>query len=670
MTKQNIFLSGKEHNLVSLDNVDLHENVMLLDAGCGYGKTTLILNTSGNDTDNIKFLDMLNEKRMEQGLKPTTYNRILIATSRKSTLEQMVSDIDKQLFNGKGKAAELTNPFRDTSDTKPFESNSVNEEDIPQLTTFAALANRIMKGWFDSSEFDMVVLDEAHSLILDSTFADNNYFLLRWLEQDRTTTKLFMTATPFIWEKFVAENENLAGKFNFKTINQPLPHKYQSDIVNFHYGTTMDKVIENYLMDNVFDIDNKCVAFSSSARGTTKFMLNDTTGRTMALVSKYNDKEINLTPQQQENIMGWELDKSDQHNRTKLFEKLEQGKPITTVDIMNLRESWVEELKKNGMLPNKAILIMATSAYREGISIKDKRLSYMGSEFPDEASLRQAIARGRHNGLNEIFIILNGNFRNKIEKQKEDIDTFLNKYKTLSNEELRQQYSMIHYELQKTPLKNNIERAKIVVEVKHEQPNGTIETTYEINHYLYTYYTYMEYHFAVNDKTGNTKEVDSEGFVVAENSSYYRSVWTGEKLPTWKEYYNNLLAPYSREGKVNFISGKELRKELLTKQVENNNINKAATLEELVKPYLSIKLTSDMKKDIAAAANEIGIMRSKKRAVSWTTIKNELENDLLRTFQLIMPIHPSHQIRLNLAAGPSPLMTLIASMLTHDRVLI
>lgn len=618
------YLSDREMNLITLEGVDILKDVMLLNAGCGYGKTTLILNWN-KDEETLRIYELINAKRKELGLPPTNHSRTLIATSRTAIYEQMVHDIGQRLFNthkdvSSEVRANLTNEEQYEWAVLQGHRN-ILPEDIPQLTTFARLANAIQKGTFVNN-YDMIVVDEAHSLVLDTVFADNNYYVLKWLEQQENMVKLFMTATPDIWTKFVKENKHIGPHFNFKQINPPLPAKYQADSVKFIYGTTLGFMLSYYEQNNVFDEENKCLAFTNTAHGAIKRMVDDSTGRTMALISKYSSGSMEITRQQEDNIRKWDIAPQDNFMREHFLTKLEDSREVKLSEIMAINQSRINKLSKEGVIAEGIAVLIATSAFREGISIKDKKLQYVFSEYLDNANLVQGINRGRHNELKEIVVILNGNFKDNTLRQKADIDEFLCKYQAAQGAE-RTNLLRDRYEEQSKPFIGGLNKAKIVVEVKEQEEDGD-RIRYEINHYLYAYYAYMEFHYLITDELSPIKTIEENGNVV-QIEKWLKYANSGEKLPTWKEYYTSLLAPYSREGIVRFHNDKMLRKAKLALDIEQANQGAMGELETMLQPYLGVELDSTMKQELVEMANNAGMVRSMKKQIGWPTLKSAIE---------------------------------------------
>lgn len=623
------YLSEKQLGLVSLDNVDITNDIMLLSAGCGYGKTTLILNWN-KDKETYQFYKEINKKRAKKGLAPTTRNRTLILVSRKAIYKQMLHDTGRKLFKTEldvesmVKAQLNSNKWEATYDWAIMNGkNDIISEDIPQITTFASFAKALKNGTFENN-YDMIIFDEAHSIVMDLSFAEDNYYILKWLEQDKQTAKLFMTATPDIWLNFVKGDNNIGKQFNFVEINKPLPAKYRADKVEYRYGLSLLFLIKYYKANGSINDNNKCIAFTNSATKAVQTMVEDEEGKTMALISEYSNGKLEITEKYEANIRGWKLAPEDFNYRVQFLEQLKENREVKLTEIMSLNRSRIVKLSKEGLIAEGINLLMATSAYREGISIKDKQLQYVFAEYLDNTNLEQSLNRGRHDELKEIVVILNGQFRDNTMRQIDDMNEFLKQYNAVDNDKEKHALLRERHEQQDKLINGKLERAKIVIAVERKQDNQDI-TTYEINHYLYAYYMYMRFHHAITTELTPVKfDNDNNGnATIIEN--YYKYKLTDEKLPTWKEYYTAVLSPYSREGFVHFKNDKDIREKMLNFEVEQTNRSAISELEQAVENFLNMDIDTNMKKELVEQANAAGLVRSNKKQVGWQTVKKAIE---------------------------------------------
>lgn len=636
------YLGESKHSHLNFDSVDIEKDIMLLDAGCGYGKTTLMLNWEEND-ETVQIYKEVNKKRVAAGLKPTTRGRTLITTSRAAIYEQMVGDINERLFDGKlsdiaikglvradlHSNAAVSNDKVAAVNSFEFKQSGVSIDDIPQITTNAALANSLKRGVFPDDSFDMLVADEAHSMILDITFADTNYYLLRWLESTNYT-KLFMTATPEIWTKYIKKDRLVGGKFNFKVINAHLPAKYQADKVSVKVGIKAITVLEYYKKTNKLDEQNKCLAFLNSATSAIKNMVDDESGSTMALISEHNDNEMKLSEKQLSNIMGWKLGSvADELNRDNIVSQWEKGKRYPYVSLMNINNSRKKKLIEEGKIDVGINAVLATSAYREGISISEDNLAYVISEYTDIANLIQATNRNRRDNLREIIVVINNNFRHQHKTVKDDMEQFLSQYEQTDD---REKFTVMEdrYELQGELINGKTPRARIVVRVE-EVKGFRKEIRYEINEYLYAYFAYMEWHYAVAKELALTDEEKQERADAEKGGAeiaYTQEYESGEQIPSWKEFYSALLSEYSREGKVEFDEYEQVEAmRAINREVGRieSNENIIVKVGVVIQPFLNVVLGAEEKKQLVEVLNDSGLRRAQGKAFAWTSARRAIE---------------------------------------------
>ena len=300
----------------------------LITESCGYGKTYWVEHSMVDEINHIA--DSWNDLR-----EFTRYEKkdILFITTRRSILDQqlkygeVVSAIEEDfLNNGLSWIEERPSKVR--------------------IITTSKLGSLYKDGKVEKM-FPIVVVDELHSLFLDTMFAEESYHCIEcikrfWYE----TIKVGLTATPQMLFNYIDIGQDL-----FYLLDEvPLIPKYSCD--NTVYLRTY---IENAVKTVNPTPTEKVLVYCSSARKAIEMAEKREDGA--YLISKYS-KYTSAVEKQQE-LYNYIVEKNE--------------------------------------LPNDVNILFMTSAYREGVEIKDENITTIIIEASDDITISQFVGRVRGN---------------------------------------------------------------------------------------------------------------------------------------------------------------------------------------------------------------------------------------------------------------------------------
>ena len=257
--------------------------------------------------------------------------------------------VENKLYTGRNRVLEITSRKIKKDETtfsflEEWEDRDINHLfDKGILNDFAIMTNaglatslkrfQSISSFLEVLElFDYIVIDEAHSLIEDSSFSDSSFYIWEIIIRLKSPKIIFMSATLDI-----AFSEKLKEE-NFKKI----------DLSKKCMFVWPKKIIFiNKLDAEVFlggyDKDRKAIYFSTSAGSIAKKLL--------PTFKKTNVKEGDVVA-----IVG--------EGSHKKFED---------VDLKAMKEC-TESIVSSGFLPDNVKILFTTSKLKEGINIKDKRV--------------------------------------------------------------------------------------------------------------------------------------------------------------------------------------------------------------------------------------------------------------------------------------------------------
>lgn len=224
--------------------------------------------------------------------------------------------------------------------------------------------------------FDMIVIDEAHSLVTDATYQSspfytyeliNHYLSLCNSSNPPTNCKhlILMTGTPKPVEKikFVKISKELTIEHNLLDICRNITPKTIAFI---------DKKNIGFIINNIIKTKNKLIYFSNHILTPKKVREVYLVGNTKFAVS---------------------------------FSDITKRKKLDKDDI-KIMEDTEESLRTTGYLPEDIQLFFTTSRNKEGINIENKDIKYMIIETHNQTDIVQMAGRIR-NGIDYVFIVNN-----------------------------------------------------------------------------------------------------------------------------------------------------------------------------------------------------------------------------------------------------------------------
>lgn len=169
-------------------------DLILINAGTGAGKTYFIKNELNTYCRN-------------------NWKNILLLTNRDTLKEQVKHDI--------GDFSNIT------------------------VMNYQAIETLIIKGVLDLSNFNYVVMDEAHYFFTDSAFNRKTDLFFKRMVENKTVIKVLMTATPNLLKYYLDEN-NIEMDYNYQ-VNKN--YGYLNKIVCFKNYEAIDSIIEDIPQD-------------------------------------------------------------------------------------------------------------------------------------------------------------------------------------------------------------------------------------------------------------------------------------------------------------------------------------------------------------------------------------------------------------------------------------
>ena len=353
--------------------------------------------------------------------------------------------------------------------------------------------------------FPIVVIDELHSLFLDTMFAEDSYSCIQCiLHFWKDTIKIGLTATPDLLLNYIDPE----GKMFYMLDSNDLLPKYNANEViycNYTYLKSSLKLIEPRE-------DNKAIVYCASAR--TAITLAEKNAKAAYLISNYN-KDV---------------------------EAVEKQQPVYKYII------------ENAKLPEDVDILFMTSAYREGVEIKDSAVKNIIIDASDEITISQFIGRIRAD-LDKVIINTNQNQYDRIMKIAEEYEVI----KNYSLEDMAEYYGAQKVKLEKQ------ENVTLFI----QKVNGK----HELNRFIEPVQKYL-----------------LDCYIHANNRGRSQIIKNGDRdLTSSKNWFDGYLGKYSKSP-IRGVVGKE-------------DIQKESANWDVVRSYLGKRLSSADKKELAAAVN-------------------------------------------------------------------
>lgn len=473
----------------------------LITESCGYGKTHWVEHELIDEINEAAFVwNELKEFRH--------YERkdILFITTRRSILDQQV------------KYGEVVNALDEDFSTSELNWNEERPNKVRIITT--SRLGRLYKENKIEKMFPIVVVDELHSLFLDTMFAEDSYSAIECIfnEFAEDTIKIGLTATPEFLLDYIDEDDNLF--YLLDEIN--LPPKYNADEVLYYNHTYLAKTLQTLTPTE----DDKVIVYCPSAKSAIAFAENH--DNSAYLISKYS----------------------------KYTEAVEKQQEL------------YDYIIENQKLPDGINMIFMTSAYREGMELKDPAVKTVVIDASDEITIWQFIGRIRNN-IKKVIINTNKNQEDRINKNAEIWNSLIGK----TYEDLAEQYGR---QLARIERKEN---TTLLVQKRHGK--------YELNKFFIPVHAYLlDCYTQANNKVGN--------MIVRRGK---------RKLSAKEHYFKNSLRGYSKT------------------PIRNADIAVESANWGVVEEYLGKRL---VKADKDELCEKIDWRNKENRLIKWTKVKQEL----------------------------------------------
>ena len=470
-------------------------------SGVGSGKNTFIENFINGDAE-----------------PKTPQKTVLLITSRRAKVEETISKVDIESKDALKKWKKIHKVI--SYDNEKYENNNEYKiiSSIDKKTKYVveqksvACTNAFIEYYFkyiynpsDTSThlwelFDMIVIDEAHSLVTDATYQSspfytyeliNHYLRLCNSSNPPINCKhlILMTGTPRPINKikFLEIPEKLTISHNLLDVCR--------NIVPKNIVFTEKKNIK-YIIKNVIKNNDKLIYFSTHIL-TPKKIRDTFLVENCKFAVSFSDK-----------VKRNSLDENDK----KLMEETE------------------ESLKTTGFLPEDVQLFFTTSRNKEGINIENTDIKFMIIETHNQIDIVQMAGRVR-NGLEYVFIINDAEgyedkeYENLASFTKSKISDFDMQYIGVANEF----YSKLCSENGLYDLYEN-STSNITL---HSSRKGGINNIKKYINYIHTTFPYVKYSYINNAfEFYDLKEIGKE------DSDYYEKIFS-EKPTIWKEIFPN-----------------------------------------------------------------------------------------------------------------------------------
>lgn len=219
--------------------------------------------------------------------------------------------------------------------------------------------------------FDLIILDEAHSLVTDATFADSPFHVLSFLRYVRVQAPsckiIFMTGTPDPIEQLF--QEKLTSRPYFRRIDA----RNQCRCVEPKTVTVYPSFnIEEEIVEHITELNGRIIYFANSITRMEHMV------KTLL--------ELGLP----EDTIGIAYSGNDKRNFPK--------------SLLDNKSILCEKLTKDELLPPEIKLFLTTSQNKEGININNDNITVMIVESCEHSDIVQMAGRIRK-GFNRLYIL-------------------------------------------------------------------------------------------------------------------------------------------------------------------------------------------------------------------------------------------------------------------------
>lgn len=370
------------------DTASLYDDIMLITASCGRGKTTYSLSIGEDGL--LAEINRIRRKRnlLDISQKDIEPDDVLFLSSRKGQKHQ-------QLKN-KNVVCAIANDYQKQ---KELDFTGGRKGKF-RLTTAHQYGHWIAMGQIEIPP-KIIIIDEIHSIFAETVFCEELRQTLAFIEEHYSDMiKIGLTATPQFLFNYVRND-----KIKFSIIDKDLGAKYKVKNINAYIKGSAETILKE--LKPQINHNNKVIYYTQSA--TQCYKLSVAFGANSAfLISDYNES------------------------------KNDDGRLL--VDIM--QEYGIKQyILDNEIFPADIDIIFINSACREGINIKDKAVNTVICEAVDLITIEQILGRIRKD-IENFMIVCNYRNYERTKSNIEQAEKFLNDVVCASNpkEEMILQY--------------------------------------------------------------------------------------------------------------------------------------------------------------------------------------------------------------------------------------
>lgn len=462
--KKEMYVSDR--GVIAYKGLDLYKDFMLITAGCGRGKTSHALEVGKEG-----LLSRINEA-LRESFTPSNINKkvekikpceVLFLTSRTVVKQQQEEKHEYTV------APYGIQDFEEGNDNAFLskEEKSALAEKI-RIST-AHNFGRLLKENQIKVYPKLIVVDEIPTIFSETVFADDLFYVVKWLENNHKVIKVGLTATPEFLMDYIKQEEKVKDKFNFKIVDKELGNKYSVDKINVvHRGSA-----STYLKLMDYSKDNRVLVYMRSANQC--YELSKQFPNAAFLISKHCKTKDKLTGE-------------------------------LLCDIMQ-KQPHLSHIRETGTFPDDIFIVFLNSAYREGLDLKDARVKSIVCEASDMLTIKQVLGRMRQD-MKLLCVINNNRYKKLLNDNIEDICEFMDAIETTKDNPIAQGV-YIGARLERQRLS---EVPNIVYEYRGE---------YFFNYYAIAFFKYQRDCYHTTERSMNAEYRERDTNIKIENSREY-----------------------------------------------------------------------------------------------------------------------------------------------------
>jgi len=263
--------------------------------------------------------------------------------------------------------------------------------------------------------FDYIIIDEVHSIICDSTFADASFILQKFMEYAAfmlNKNVIILTATADLLNGYLnQEFGKEKRKWLIRDISNDCIYTVPKSII-----TVPEKALYEQIIPSLVEKEEKFIYYSNHTKILKKWY--------NILLGKAKNKDCN----------GYVSKKKLNESEVAIITSKTSFKKIVSdlPECKDNSELVSQELVENSKLPNGVKVLLSTSRLKEGISIFNEDIHYVFCESHDVSAIIQYMGRVRKSNY-ILYIVRNAQqFPDKLDKL--DYDYCLNKQLSIANE--------------------------------------------------------------------------------------------------------------------------------------------------------------------------------------------------------------------------------------------